>query len=180
MRAELGLPPLVAEGETQSSPNSNESDERIAEMAQRIEALEAEVAQLRQQTGTVPPPTTVAKAGPRWMEQDAIGIVKRELQASTSGCLGYERPVDQHECYLKDPVLGGMRPALAELPPQHVGAFVSLVAERALAENTQWSAVFEVNQEMWRVEAIAEGIGSTLLFYVNESTGLVEGAPFTE
>lgn len=180
MRAELGLPPLDAEGKLQSTPTAGEVDKRIAEMTRRIEVLEPQIAQLTQQTGTVPPPTTVATAGPRWAEQDAIGIVKRELQASTSGCLRYERPVDQHECYLKDPVLGGMRPALAELPARYVGEFVGLVAERALAENTQWSAVFEVNQEMWRVEGIAEGIDSTLLFYVNESTGLVEGAPFTE
>src|SRR5688572_12359845 len=93
MRAELGLPPMDAEGEVQSTPT--------------------------------------AEAGSRWTEQDAIGIVKRELQASTSGCLGYERPVDQHECYLKGPVLGGMRPALAELPARYVGEFVALVAERA-------------------------------------------------
>jgi len=53
-----------------------------------------------------------AKVGPQWTEQDAVRVVKREFQVSTSGCREYDQ-VAQLECYLRDPVLGGVNPALA-------------------------------------------------------------------
>jgi hypothetical protein len=112
-------------------------------------------------------------------------VVQRQFQASLNGC-DEATTARRRDCYLRDPVLGGITPALAQLPYRYEGMFVLLMAEETLAENSPWSAVFEADQDRWRVETVfgvsegIEGLGSILRFYVNESTGLVEGVPFTE
>jgi hypothetical protein len=120
-----------------------------------------------------------AAAGPQWSEQDAIRVVQREFRTSISGCGEYSEYglVARRECFLRDPVLAAIHRGLAQLPNRYVSTHIGMVARVVLADNIQWSAYFEGDQQRWRVEAAVPGAKSTptLVFYAYEKTGLVEG-----
>jgi hypothetical protein len=116
--------------------------------------------------------------GPQWSDQDAVRVVQREFQVSISGCSQYHEESgnpDSRKCYLRDPVLRAFHPALAQMENRLVVTYLRMATDTVLANNTQWSAVYEGKQSRWRVEAVPPGWEGALAFYADERTGLVEG-----
>lgn len=163
----LLLVTLIGCNGSSQTQSPTQIDEQINTLLEEIERLEGKVTELKEQqakSGGGGAKAESQEAEPQWTEQQAISVVKQAFQVSMSDCAG-QTPLTQRGCYLSDPV--------TSTPDRFVGELTTLITERVLSDDIQWSAAFDGEQEAWRVEGGSVLLDPPAVFYVYEKTGLV-------